>query len=155
MRLIVFCLLLACGQASAQLILRLNNAEPATIGVSDLAKLPRHTAALTDHGKQIQYEGVLLRDVLARNGIDFGAGLRGKQLSSYVTAIGSDGYEVVYALADFDPSITDSAIILADRREGKLLGPNEGPLRVVVPQDKRAARSVRLLKEIDVVQLNK
>ena len=96
-----------------------------------------------------------MHDVLVRGGVDFGKGLRGKQLSTYVTVIGADGYTVVYALADFDPSITNSAIILADKRDGKPLDPNEGPLRIVVPQDKRPARSVRLVKEIDVVELSK
>ena len=96
-----------------------------------------------------------MHDVLVRSGLDFGQGLRGNQLSTYVMGIGSDGYAVIYALAEFDPSITNSAIILADKRDGKPLDPNEGPLRIVVPQDKRPARSVRLLKEIDLVQLRK
>ena len=68
---------------------------------------------------------------------------------------GSDGYTVVYALADFDPSITNSAIILADKRDGKLLDRDEKPLRIVVPQDKRPARSVRLVEEIEVIELSK
>jgi hypothetical protein len=63
----------------------------------------------------------------------------------------SDGYTVVYALADFDPSITNSAIILADKRDGKLLDRDEKPLRILVPQDKRPARSVRLVEEIEVI----
>src|SRR5947209_6556143 len=45
-------------------------------------------------------------------------------LSSYVVAIGTDGYQVVYALADLDPSITTSAIILADRTDGESLDAN-------------------------------
>jgi hypothetical protein len=155
MRLIVICLLLACGPASSQVIVRINDAKPVNVDENTLAGLPRHAAVLQDHGKQINYEGVLLHDLLLHSGLDFGAGLRGKQLSTYVTAIGSDGYQAVYALADFDATITDSAIILADRRDGKPLGLNEGPLRIVAPQDKRPARSVRLLKEIDVVQLSK
>jgi hypothetical protein len=155
MRLIVICLLCACGQASSQLIVRVNDATPVKLDAQALTELPRHTAVLQDHGKQINYEGVLLQDLLVRSGMDFRTGLRGKLLSSYVTAIGSDGYEVVYALADCDPSITNAAILVADKREGKPLDTNEGPLRIVVPHDKRPARSVRLLKEIDVVQLNK
>jgi hypothetical protein len=155
MRLILICLLLVCGRASGQVIVRINDARPLTLAAQDLAALPRHAAMLNDHGKQVNYEGVLLHDVLAHSGVDFGTGLRGKQLSAYVTAIGSDGYQVVYALADFDPSIRDSGIILADTREGQRLGPKEGPLRVVVPHDERPARSVRMLKEIDVVQLSR
>lgn len=136
-------------------MLRINDASPVTIAAVDFAKLPRQSAVLNDHGKQISYEGALLHDVLAQGGIDFGKGLRGKQLSSYVAALGSDGYEVVYALAELDPTVADSGIIVADRRDGQPLAANEGPFRVIVPRDKRPTRSLKLLQEIDVVQLKK
>jgi hypothetical protein len=155
MRLIVVCLLVAGAQASSQVVVRVNDAKPVTLDVKALTELPRQTAVLNDHGKQVTYEGVLVHDVLVRGGVDFGTGLRGKQLSSYVAAIGSDGYEVVYALADFDPSTTTSKIIVADTRDGSSLNASEGPFRIIVPQDVRPARSVRMLKEIDVVQLSK
>ena len=155
MRPIFIFLLLAFGQALSQVVVRVNDTKTVLLDAKALAEFPRQSVVLQDHGKSARYEGVLMHDVLVRSGVDFGKGLRGKQLSTYVTGIGSDGYIVVYALADFDPSITDSAIILADKRDGKLLDPNEGPLRIVVPQDKRPARSVRLLKEINVVQLSK
>jgi len=135
--------------------LRLNDAAPVQIAAGGLAKLQRHIAVLNDHGKRIAYEGALMHDVLTMGGIDFGNGLRGKQLSTYAAAVASDGYEVVYALAEFDPATMDSGIIVADRREGQPLAATEGPLRIVVPGDKRPARSLKLLREIDVVRLQK
>lgn len=155
MRPIFLLLVFACVQGRGQIALRINDAPPVTIAAADLAKLPRHTAVLDDHGNQISYEGALLQDVLAQGGVDFGKGLRGKQLSTYVAALASDGYEVVFALAELDPSVVDSGIIVADKRTGQPLRANEGPLRIVVPHDKRPTRSVRLLQEIDVVQLKK
>lgn len=155
MRPVLLFFALVCTQASAQVVLRINDAPPLTIAPADLAKLPRHTAISNQHGKQITYEGVLMQDLLAKGGFDFGKGLHGKQLSSYVAALASDGYEVVYALADFDPTVVDSGIIVADKHDGQPLGANEGPLRIVVPHDKRPTRSLRMLHEIDVVQLNK
>ena len=155
MRLILLGLFVLCLQAPAQILLRINDAAPVTISTEDLAKLPRHNAALNDHGKQVNYEGVLLRDVLTKGGIDVGQGLHGKQLSTYVAAIAGDGYQVVYTLADVDPTIADAGIIVADKREGQPLAPTEGPLRIVVPNDKRPARCLKLLREIDVVQLRK
>ncbi len=154
MRSIILCLFLACFEASAQIVVRINDA-PITVTAANLAKLPRHTAVLNDHDKQIGYEGPLLRDVLTQAGMDFGNGLHGKQLSSYIAALATDGYEVVYALADLDPTVVDSGIIVADKRYGQALAPNEGPLRIIVPHDKRPTRSLRLLQEIDVVQLTK
>lgn len=155
MRWILICLVFACVQASGQIVLRINDAPAIQITAGDLAKLPRHSAVLNDHGKQISYEGVLLHDVVALGGVDFGKGLRGKQLSSYVAALASDDYEVVYALAELDPTVMDSDIVVADKRDGQALSANEGPLRIIVPHDKRPTRSVRLLREIDVVQLKK
>jgi hypothetical protein len=110
---------------------------------------------LNDHGTQISYEGVLLHDVLAQGGVDFGKELRGKQLSTYVAAVANDGYEVVYALAEFDPTVMDSGIIVADKRDGQPLSAKEGPLRVVAPNDKRPTRCLKSLRELDVVQLKK
>jgi len=155
MRLLLICLLILSGRASAQIMLRINDAPPVNISATDLAKLPRHTAVLNVHGKQVSYQGALMHDVLALGGIDFGKGLRGKQLSTYVAALAGDGYEVVFALAEFDPTVTDSGIILADKREGQSLASDEGPLRIVVPHDERPTRSLRLLREIDIVQVKK
>lgn len=156
MRSVLFCLVLAaCFRASGQVVVHVNDAAPVTISAADLAKMPRHTAVMNDHGKPVKYEGVLLHDVLAQGGVDFGKELHGKQLSSYVVALATDGYEVVYALAEFDPTVMDSGIIVADKREGQALAGNEGTLRIVVPNDKRPTRSLRMLQEIDVVQLKK
>jgi hypothetical protein len=134
---------------------RVNDAAPVTVSAEDLAKLPRQTALLNDHGKRISYEGVLLHDVLARGGVDFGKELRGKQLSTYIAALATDGYEVVYALAEFDPTVMDSGIIVADKRDGQPLANNEGPLRIIAPHDKRPTRCLKSLQEIDIVQLKK
>lgn len=155
MRMVVALLAFACVQASAQVVVRVGDAAAVTISAAEFAKLPRHTAVLNDHGKQISYEGALLHDVLAKGGVDFGSGLRGKQVSSYVAALASDGYEAVYALAECDPSLGDADILVADKREGQALAEGEGPLRVIVPHDKRPARSIKLVREIDVVQLRK
>ena len=155
MRPILLFLAVGCMQMSAQVVLRVNDSAPVTITAEDLAKLPRHSAVLNDHGKQVHYEGVLLQNVLARGGIDFGKGLRGKQMSTYVAVLASDGYEAVFALADLDPTIGNSGILVADQHQGQPLGEKEGPLRIIVPHDQRPARSVRLVREIDVVQLQK
>jgi hypothetical protein len=69
--------------------------------------------------------------------------LRGAYQTLCVVASGSDGYKVVFALADFDPAFTDHAILLADHRDGQPLNSRKGPLRLIVPNDKRHARWVR------------
>ena len=126
-----------------------------TMTAEDLAKLPQHTVSATEHGKNVSYSGVLLHDVLQRAGAPFGNELKGKVLSTYVLATARDGYAVVFALADFEPSITDSDVIVATSGEGKPLTENQGPFRIVAPHDKKPARSLRMLTELQVAQLKK
>lgn len=155
MRTYLFCVLISAFCASGQIVVHVNDAPAVTIAAADIAALPRHAATMNDHGKQVTFEGVLMHDVLAKGGVDFGKELHGKQLSSYVAATASDNYEVVFALAEFDPTVMDSDIIIADKRDGQPLSEKEGPLRIVVPHDKRPTRSLRMLQKIEVVQLNK
>lgn len=72
MRLLVFCLVAAALPSSAQLLLKINDATPVQISADSLAKLPRHSAELNEHGKTAKCDGVLLHDVLVAGGIDFG-----------------------------------------------------------------------------------
>lgn len=126
-----------------------------TFSADDLAKLPQHTIQVKEHDKNITYSGVLIYDVLAQAGAPTGDKLRGKALSSYVLATAKDGYAVVYALPEFDPQFTDAQPLIATKADGQLLSDTQGPYRIVLPQDKKPARSLRMLQHIEVVQLRK
>jgi hypothetical protein len=52
----------------------------------------------------------------------------------------------VYTLTELDPAFTDSGILVADKSDGQTLPENQGPFRIVVPHDKKPARSLRMLK---------
>jgi len=58
------------------------------------------------------YEGVDLRAVLERAGVEFGETLRGKRLASCLLVEAADGYRVVIALPELDPAFTDEQIAL-------------------------------------------
>jgi hypothetical protein len=92
---------------------------------------------------------------LEKAGAPHGKDLRGKALSTYVLATARDGYAVVYTLTEMDAAFTDSEILIADRGKGQALSAAQGPFRIVVPADKKPARSLRMLERIDVVQLKK
>jgi DMSO/TMAO reductase YedYZ molybdopterin-dependent catalytic subunit len=112
----------------------------------DWGKLPRTSVKAKDHGGDVvSFEGVPARELLKLVAAPSGHELRGQQLILYVVAEASDGYKVVYALPEFDPDFTDAVILIADRRNGEALPANEGPLRMVVPWEKRQARWVRQL----------
>ncbi len=63
----------------------------------------------------------------------------------------ADGYQAVIALPETDPDFTDQTIILANKMDGEELPPNFGPYRLVVPQDKRPARSAMRVTRIEVL----
>lgn len=52
------------------------------------------------------------------------------------------GYRVVFALPELDTAFTDRVVLLADRRDNQPLSAAEGPLRMVIPEEKRRARWV-------------
>ncbi len=96
------------------------------------------------------YSGVRLADLLVKVGAPLGKELRGEALADYVVAIGSDGYKAVLALGEADPSFHPGEVIVADAMDGKPLDAHNGPLKLVVSEDKRPARSVRNLTTIEL-----
>lgn len=133
----------------AQRAISVTGLDGATLSV-DLTTLARHTVVTSDRGLRTTFEGVALRDVLARIGVPLGEALRGKALARVVVASAADGYQVAIAIAEVDAAFTDQIILLADTRDGKPLLPDTGPLQIVVPLDKRPARWVRQVTKIEV-----
>jgi len=131
-------------------------ATPLSLNAEDLSKMPRDTVSVDDQdGTKVQYEGVPLREVMKRAGAPLGSQLRGKALASYIVAKAHDGYQVVFALAELDPAFANEQILVADKRDGKPLFGYQGPFRLVCPNDKAGARSVRMLETLELVRLSK
>lgn len=129
---------------------------PITLTASDLAQLPHEKVSIPDQdGTNVEYEGIPLRDILAKAGVPMGGKLRGKALASYVVAKARDGYEVVFSLGELDAGFGNEKVIVADKRDGKPLFGYQGPLRLVCPNDHAGARSVRMLETLQVVRLQK
>jgi hypothetical protein len=55
-----------------------------------------------------------------------------------------------FALMELDKEFTDKQIILADKVDGNALPATEGPFRIIVPDDKKAARSIRQVTALTV-----
>jgi DMSO/TMAO reductase YedYZ molybdopterin-dependent catalytic subunit len=134
-----------------------NVTTPLELSLADLKVMPRKTITVNNpHDKKSEaYEGVLLQTLLSKAGAPQGSQLRGPAMATYVLAEASDGYRVVFSLAELDPDFTDAQVLVADTLDGAPMGPNVGPLRLVVPQDNRPARWVRMLKSLTVVQAGK
>ncbi|MGD8869733.1 MAG: molybdopterin-dependent oxidoreductase [Gemmatimonadales bacterium] len=119
---------------------------PLSLSIDELAALLHHEAQSTIHDRTATYRGVVLGELLTRAGAPEGRDL----LRTVVFARGADGYEVVFALAELSTDFTDRVVLIADSRDGAALPEEEGPIRLVVPWEKRAARSVRQVTEIEV-----
>ncbi len=130
-------------------------ATPLTLTAADLATMPRATVATNSNGIATTYEGVWLSDVLKKAGVAMGSALRGPALSAYVVASASDGYQVVFSVGELDPEMTGGQYLLADKANGKALFGENGAFRLIIPGDKRGARSIRMLTTLNVVQLRK
>lgn len=141
---------------SAVLAVQGDVASPLMLTADDLAKLPRDTASVpAPDGGKIVYEGVPLFAILRKAGTPSGGKLRGKALATYVLAKARDGYQVAFTLGELDPQFGDEPVLVADKRDGKPLPEKQGPLRLVCPNDKEGARSVRMLETLEVVQIAK
>lgn len=116
-----------------------------------LSKLPRQTVQATAHGKTLDCEGVTLANLLHATGALPADKLPGPQLARYLLVEARDGYRVVYSLAELDPGTGKRRVLLADRCNGAALGQEDGPLRLIAPEDARPARWVRQVKSITVV----
>jgi hypothetical protein len=125
------------------------------ISPADLKGMPRTMVTVSEEGRQISYEGVLVGELLKRAGAPVGRDLSGKAVATYVRASAKDGYQVVFSLAELDPAFTPNDIIVADTIDGKPLFDYQGPFRIVAPHDKRGARSIRMLQRLEVVRLVK
>lgn len=131
-------------------------AKPLTLKPADLAAMPRKTITVKQQdGRAVTYEGVLVAELLKRAGAPLGKDLRGGAVASYVVASATDGYRVVFSLAELDPDFTGSEIMVVDRTNGQPLLADQGPIRIVAPHDLAGARSVRMLERIEVIRLPK
>ena len=119
---------------------------------SDIEALPHVTVKASEHGsRSVDFEGVALKSVLEKAGITFGEAIKGKRLASCLVVEATDGYRAVLALPELDPAFTDKQVLLVFLRNGKPLAENEGPYRIVIPDEKRMARWVRQVTTLSVV----
>jgi DMSO/TMAO reductase YedYZ molybdopterin-dependent catalytic subunit len=126
------------------------------LSAADLKALPRTTLTAMDaHEKQTHvFEGVTLAELLRRAGLPTGENLRGKSMALCVLASAADGYHAVFSLAELDASIGGVAVLVADTVDGQAIPTGQGPLRLVVPSDKRPARWVRMVQSLTVISVS-
>jgi hypothetical protein len=153
---LLFCLSIVQAQTPATLTITGDIPTSTVLKAEDLAKMPRETVSIPGKdGTKAAYEGVQLREILKQAGAPVEKGLRGKALASYILATAGDGYQVVFTIAEVAPDFANESILVVDKRDGKPLDKEQGPLRIVCPNDKAGARSVRMLQSLQIVMLRK
>jgi len=141
---VVFLLCCTGSVAWAQSFIKVTGevTKPVTLYEGDIGKMNKVSVTLTDKdGKDHSYKGVPVLDLLNSAGVTTGKQLRGENLSKYVLVKCSDGYEVLFSLAEMDTAFNNKMIILATEADGKPIANGKGPFRLVVPGEGRPARS--------------
>jgi len=149
-----FILALLAGCALAQeLKVQTEDGATKTLSAADLAALPHRVLEVKDphDGKPLRFDAILLKAVLEKVSVPLGDSLRGKRMALCLLVEAADGYRAVIALAELDPVFTSGEVFLADGRDHKPLDAKEGPLRIVIPGDKKMARWVRQVTALKIV----
>lgn len=150
--LIGFLLSAALAQCQ-QLAVQTENGKQTILERSDIDSLPH--VKVTTHSSEMSatFEGVALKAVLEKAGVEFGHSMRGKRLASCLLVEAADGYRAVIALPEIDPDFTDKQVVLAFLQDGKPLDAKAGPYRIVIPDEKRMARWVRQVTKLKIVDV--
>lgn len=142
-----------CGfaQNTASVAITGEVATPLDLTLQDLSTFKQVSQKVKDRdGKEHEFKGVALIELLEKAGATTGSKLRGENLAKYVLVKAADGYEVIYALAEIDPEFTSQVIILATEKDGQPIPSGEGPFRIINPNDKKPARWIREVRSIKV-----
>jgi hypothetical protein len=126
-----------------------------TFSLDQLKQMPKQTVTVNDPKTKAPqaYDGVLLSSLLAAAGAPTGRTLHGKELRDYAVVAGSDGYMVVFSLFELDPPSHSNRVIVAYAVDGKPLEGNNGPLKLIAPEDQRPERWVRMLTGVTLGQV--
>lgn len=153
LRVLISLLLSAALAQCQQLTIQTENGKQAVLSKSDIESLPH--VKVTTHGSDTSatFEGVALRAVLEKAGVEFGHSMRGKRLASCLLVEAADGYRAVIALPELDPDFTAKEVLLAYLQDGKPLDDKAGPYRIVIPEEKRMARWVRQVTKLKIVDV--
>jgi hypothetical protein len=146
----VFVVALACNAQAddPSLVLRGIGDGVIKLTTADIQKLPSRTIRATpEHRSAADYKCTTVGEVLTGSGLQMGKNIRGKRLGDYLRVKAADGYEAVFALPELDPEFTDRLVLLCYLKDGAALPADEGPLRIVIPEEKRPARWVRQVTE--------
>lgn len=137
-------------------------AKPLALDADAFAALPHKDVRVKGRdGQEVVYSAVPLATVLAAAGVqtdvrmDPKADPKSKNANLRLAALveGADGYAVAFSLAELSPDAGRREAWLASAADGKPLGGRDGPIRLIVPEDAKPARSVRAVAAVTIVDV--
>ena len=121
--------------------------KPLTLYVKDVNAMQQSTVFFKDFsGHTYSYSGVAVQEILKQAGLSSDREEMKDYYSQYVLAIGADGSESVFSMAEIDSILSGQRIILANKINGQPLPEGLGPFRLVVSGE---ANRVRWLWEVN------
>lgn len=118
----------------------------------EFAALPHTTVTVFNAHNKVEetYSGVPLSDLLTKLGVPQGEAVRGPLFMTGIIAEGTDGYKVLYSIAEVDPTIHTGQVLVADTLNDKPIGA-DGGFKMISTEEKRPARWVRNLDKVSVI----
>ncbi len=121
---------------------------------AELLALPQLEVHAVDRDSTgLRFRGPTLRSLLTLVGAPTGQALRGPSLTLVVLAEATDGYRVVYSLAELDEQFGAREAILALTQDGVPLSARDGPYRVVISGERHHARWARQIVRLRLVRV--
>ncbi len=120
---------------------------------AEFSALPRTELTATDPHEKTghRYAGVPLHEFLQRLAVPQGKQLRGTALQLAVLVRGADGYSAVFSVAELDADFGNARVLVSDRADDTPWNARFGPLRLIVPGDRFAARWVRNVCSMELI----
>jgi DMSO/TMAO reductase YedYZ molybdopterin-dependent catalytic subunit len=136
-------------------------APPVTVTVESLPFDPNAWKAMarvevrvTENGQQVTYSGVPLRVVLNQKLSASPSMAALRALADRVLVISApDGYQAAVSAAAVAMDPKGERYLLALERDGKPLGDEQGPVKLIVPGDSERVRWVRNVSAVDLIQM--
>jgi DMSO/TMAO reductase YedYZ molybdopterin-dependent catalytic subunit len=142
------------AQAAPSLTIVGESGTPRTLDLAALQALPQAAVVVEEaDGAPTTFRGPTLRELATLAGAPTGRALRGPAMVLAVLAEASDGYRVGYMLSEIDEQFGARTAVVALSANGSPLPEGDGPLRIIVPEERQRARWVRQLTMIRLVRL--
>lgn len=127
---------------------------PLILALPDLQAMPRVKVTVREKdGTEATFEGVSLYEVISRAKLRLSDKCCSNAINTVVIVKAADKYQALFSLPELDPKFDNRQVVLADTREGRPLSPTQGPLQIIVPDDKVHARWVRQANLIEVLPI--